>query len=137
VSTKAKTETTNCLPSLLRQGGFVGSTKRTIGYIIYKTRSAGGPDQRGNSKDRKRRKEWLLETFGDGTMAPCSFEDCDTMLTFETVTADRFPLSGKEGGRYIRGNIRPACGHCNSSDGQRVKEIELPPLEPGPTGLTW
>lgn len=105
-----------------------------IGYTIYKTRASGGPDQRGNSKDRKRRKEWLLEEFGDGTTCLCAF-DCGEVLTFETVTADRHPIAGKQGGRYIRGNIRPACARCNSSDGQRVKT--LPPLEAGPTGLTW
>ncbi len=78
----------------------------------------------------------MLETFGDGTMAPCAFE-CGTILTFETITADRYPLSGKEGGRYIRGNVRPACSFCNSSDGQRVKELDLPPLEVDPNGLQW
>lgn len=77
----------------------------------------------------------MLEEFGDGETVVCSFEDCDEVLTFETVTADRWPISGKEGGRYIRSNIRPACTPCNSADGQRVKE--LPPLEAGPTGLTW
>lgn len=77
----------------------------------------------------------MLETFGDGTTAPCSFEDCDTMLTFETITADRYPLSGKEGGSYNRANIRPACGSCNSSDGQRVKEIYVP--EVFESGLQW
>jgi len=79
----------------------------------------------------------MLETFGDGITCVCSFEDCDEILTFETVTADRWPLSGKEGGRYIRSNIRPSCSRCNSSDGQRIKELDLPPLEPGPTGMEW
>ncbi len=79
----------------------------------------------------------MLETFGDGTTCPCAFEGCDKVLTFETVTADRYPKSGKEGGRYIRGNLRPACSFCNSSDGQRVKELDLPPLEVDPNGLQW
>jgi 5-methylcytosine-specific restriction endonuclease McrA len=106
-----------------------------IGYTIYKSRGNGGADLRGNSKDRKRRKEWMLTEFGDGTTVVCSFEDCDEILTYDTVTADRYPLSGKEGGRYIRSNIRPACGACNSADGTRIKN--LPELEAGPTGLTW
>lgn len=101
----------------------------------YKARGLGGPDLRGNSKDRKRRKEWMLEEFGDGTTCVCSFPDCDEVLTFDTITADRYPLSGKEGGRYVRGNIRPACGACNSSDGHRIKA--LPPLEAGPTGMEF
>jgi hypothetical protein len=59
------------------------------------------------------------------------------MLTYKTITVDRYPKSGREGGRYVRGNIRAACSFCNSSDGQRVKELDLPPLEPGPTGMEW
>lgn len=102
--------------------------------MTYKTRGNGGPDLRGNSKDRKRRKEWLLQEFGDGTTCDCAFE-CGTVLTYDTVTADRYPISGKEGGRYVRGNIRPACIGCNAADGQRIKA--LPPLEPGPTGMEW
>lgn len=77
----------------------------------------------------------MLAEFGDGESVVCHFPECDEVLTFDTVTADRYPISGKEGGRYIRSNIRPACGSCNSSDGQRVKE--LPPLEAGPTGMEW
>lgn len=42
---------------------------------------------------------------------------CGTMLTFETLYVDRFPVTGAEGGRYVRGNIRPACGPCNSYHG--------------------
>ena len=102
--------------------------------MTYKTRAMGGPDLRGNNAARKRRKEWLLETFGDGTTCECAFE-CGTTLTFETVTADRYPLSGREGGRYIRSNIRPACLACNSSDGQRVKEIYV--AEVFDTGPQW
>jgi hypothetical protein len=79
----------------------------------------------------------MLEEFGDGTTCECSFEGCTEVLTMETVTADRWPLSGKEGGSYRRDNIRPACGYCNSSDGQRVKEIELPPLVVDPNGIQW
>lgn len=81
-------------------------------------RSKGGPDLRGNSKDRKRRKEWMLTEFGDGTSAPCAF--CGGSLTYETITADRHPIPGCKGGRYIRGNIRPACSDCNSEDGGRL-----------------
>ena len=47
--------------------------------------------------------------------APSSWKK--PMLTFKTMTVDRFPLAGVDGGRYVRGNIRPACGPCNSSDG--------------------
>lgn len=71
---------------------------------------------RGSSYDRRRRKQWLLDTFGDGTTAPCSFDGCEKMLTFKTMTVDRFPLAGEDGGTYKRNNIRPACGPCNFAD---------------------
>jgi len=70
----------------------------------------------GSSYDRRARKRWLLNEFGDGETVPCSFE-CGTILTFETLTVDRFPIPGREGGRYVHGNIRPACMPCNEADG--------------------
>lgn len=87
--------------------------------IIIETRESRIHDKRGNSKNRRVRKEWLLTTFGDGTTCVCSFEDCETELTYETLTVDRWPISGYDGGRYIRGNIRPSCGPCNFSDGAK------------------
>lgn len=59
----------------------------------------------------------MLVAFGDGTTCPCSFDDCDVMLTYETLTVDRWPIPGCKGGRYVRDNVRPACSFCNSSDG--------------------
>lgn len=69
---------------------------------------------RGNTTDRARRRQFLLDRFGDGETAPCAF--CAAPLTLDTVTADRI-VPGREGGRYTRDNIRPACGPCNSADG--------------------
>lgn len=68
-------------------------------------------DLRGNNKDRRRRKEWMLETFGDGTTAPCHW--CDAPLNYEAMTVDRHPVCGHDGGRYTRGNVVPACAACN------------------------
>lgn len=31
------------------------------------------------------------------------------------MTLDRFPLPGRYGGTYSRGNVRPMCMPCNSS----------------------
>jgi hypothetical protein len=73
-------------------------------------------DERGSAAARRARKLWLLAEFGDGTAAPCSF-NCGAVLTFETITIDRYPVPGCRGGRYIRGNIRPACAPCNSVHG--------------------
>lgn len=77
-------------------------------------------NQRGNTKDRARRREWLVDTFGDGVLVRCAFEGCSEMLTKNTVTVDRWPIPGIEGGRYVRGNIRPACSYHNSKDGAMI-----------------
>lgn len=71
-----------------------------------------------NSKARRSLKQWMLDHFGDGTKALCSF-GCGVELDIESVTFDRFPVAGIDGGTYKRGNVRPACGSCNSSDGSR------------------
>jgi hypothetical protein len=80
------------------------------------TRGTTNRNARGGAPARRARKAWLLVQFGDGTTAPCSF-GCGTVLTFDTITVDRFPLPGCQGGTYVRGNIRPACGPCNSEYG--------------------
>jgi hypothetical protein len=77
-------------------------------------------NQRGNTKDRRVRRQWLIDTFGDGKEAQCAFDDCSQMLDIHTITVDRFPIPGVEGGRYVRGNIRPACGYHNSQDGAQL-----------------
>lgn len=79
-------------------------------------RGTSNSSARGSAEDRRRRKQWLLDTFGDGTVALCSFV-CGTELTFDTITVDRYPIAGIDGGTYVRKNIRPACGFCNSKYG--------------------
>lgn len=81
---------------------------------------------RGSSEDRRRRRQWLLDSFGDGTEAPCSY--CQIPVDFETITADRHPIPGCRGGRYVRGNIRPACGPCNSKHGATLRQDEEKPM---------
>lgn len=95
---------------------------------------------RGGSVSRRRRREWLVETYranvdlpdfmvvpadgrfevplGHGQPA-CRCYRCGDLLTVDTVTADRIK-PGIEGGTYKRTNIRPACGHCNSQTGQAL-----------------
>lgn len=82
------------------------------------TRGTSNRDQRGNTRNRHRRKLWLLEAFGDGTWAKCTF--CPVMLDIRTITVDRWPIAGVDGGRYVRGNIRPSCGACASEQGGRM-----------------
>lgn len=86
-------------------------------------RGTSNTNSRGSAAQRRARKAWLLLTF-DLDLGPerarCSF--CQAEVTFDTITVDRFPVPGIEGGRYVRGNIRPACGSCNSLDGIALRE---------------
>jgi hypothetical protein len=77
---------------------------------------------RGSSYSRRRRRLWLLDTFGDGTTAKCY--RCAAELTDSTITVDRI-VPGCQGGRYVRGNIRPACLHCNSETGGAVRRLAV------------
>lgn len=75
---------------------------------------------------RRRRKAWLLEQFGDGSSAPCTMElhhpDCPGTLTLVNVSVDRYPLAGIDGGTYRRDNIRPVFMLCNSAGGGRLSK---------------
>lgn len=79
-------------------------------------------NERGSASSRRALKRWMLDTFGDGVTAPCSF--CGRPLTAETMSKDRYPIPGRKGGRYVRGNVRPACLSCNASEGARQAAIE-------------
>jgi hypothetical protein len=85
----------------------------------------GNGGGRGSSYDRRARKEWLLKEFGDGFVAPCMMDehapDCPGFVRLEDMSVDRWPVPGSQGGRYVRGNIRPAYGPCNFIDGNRLK----------------
>jgi len=74
-------------------------------------------NHRGNSYDRARRRQYLLDTFGDGTTAKCSH--CSETLTNDTITVDRI-VPGRDGGRYVRENIQPSCFPCACAQGGRL-----------------
>ncbi|ATN94049.1 HNH endonuclease [Mycobacterium phage Kumao] len=78
-------------------------------------------NERGGSKQRRARKQWLLDTFGDGTQAPCS--DCGELVDFHTIFVDRI-IPAHLGGTYRRDNIRPHCRTCSCRQGQRMR-LEL------------
>ena len=78
-------------------------------------------DDRGNVHDRRRRREWLVSTFRANVdvhgQPACRCYRCGDLLTVDTVTVDR-RVPGCEGGTYWdKGNLRPACGTCNSETG--------------------
>lgn len=92
---------------------------------------------RGSVYDRAARRRWLLVTFradhdlmvidlpygpiyvevelGEGQIA-CRCYRCGRLLIDDTVTVDRI-RPGCDGGTYVRSNLRPACGPCNSETG--------------------
>src|SRR5690606_18564304 len=89
---------------------------------------------RGGATKRRLRKLWLLHEFGLDGVAMCAF-GCGAMLvfgdpegvveddsgTFAPITVDRHPVPGCDGGTYEPGNIRPACGSCNSRFGGAIR----------------
>lgn len=72
-------------------------------------------NSRGNSKDRRRRRQWLLDAFGNGTTAPCSM--CGRPQDIDSISVDCWPIPRCEGGTYKIGNIRPGCDPCQSRQG--------------------
>lgn len=76
---------------------------------------AGG-EARGNSTDRMRRKVRLLCAFGNGITCPCLLRIhpcCEKSLSYATISVDRL-IPGSAGGRYVWGNVLPACNPCNN-----------------------
>lgn len=119
-------------PSLVRSNDSSGKLRRELVYLGdilelvkpprslnsdgRRARGTSNGNQRGGSAARRARKLWLLDHFGDGEKAECAF-GCGTVVSLDTITVDRFPVPGCQGGTYARGNIRPACSACNSSRG--------------------
>lgn len=77
-------------------------------------------NERGGSADRRRRRQWLLNVFGDGTFAPCHEGECDTLVDLDTLHVDRI-LPAHQGGTYRRDNIRPHCPYHSRLQGARIR----------------
>lgn len=106
-----------------------------------RSRGTSNGNVNGNSEDRRRRRQYLVDTYranedsaiagigenavvvgvplGSGTPS-CRCYRCGTLLTVDTVTADRIK-PGCQGGTYRRENIRPACSDCNSKTGGQTR----------------
>lgn len=78
-------------------------------------------NSRGNSESRRRRRQWLLDEYGDGTTARCwlSGPACQGSVTLDTISVERI-IPGHFGGTYRRENIRPACMPCQSRQGGQM-----------------
>lgn len=83
-------------------------------------RGASNTNDRGNSAQRRARKTWLLEKFGDGETCPCY--RCRRRLSRSMVEADRI-RPGVLGGTYHRSNLRPVCEECNKITGNAVAKM--------------
>jgi len=85
-----------------------------------KVRGTTNQNVRGNTRDRARRKAWLMQHWASDSIGYVRCYRCGIMLNEERLTVDRI-VPGNKGGRYVRGNIRPACRHCNSATANRAK----------------
>lgn len=54
--------------------------------------------------------------------AACRCWRCGKLLTADTVTIDRWPVPGIDGGKYTATNTRPACATCNPTTGATVRK---------------
>lgn len=52
----------------------------------------------------------------------CRCWRCAKLLTADTVTIDRWPVPGIDGGKYTATNTRPACATCNPTTGATVRK---------------
>lgn len=87
-------------------------------------RGTTNANARGSATNRRSRKQWLLDTWGDGNSAPCRLTcspSCLRTVTLLTISVDRI-IPGTLGGTYARNNIRPACLPCNITAGIRLRD---------------
>jgi len=85
------------------------------------TRGCTNRNSRGNSEGRRRRRQWLIDTYGDGSKADCWLAVpgvCAGPVTFETISVERVQ-PGHAGGTYRRDNSGPACPPGQSPQGAR------------------
>lgn len=76
-------------------------------------------DLRGSTRNRRRRRASLLDLFAVDGGTVCHL--CGVFLPRDgRWHVDRWPVAGKDGGRYTRGNIRPACAPCNIDHGVSI-----------------
>lgn len=79
----------------------------------------GRPDYRGSSYDRRRRVQWMIDHYANKGGKTINCVHCGRRMLVNARERqweiDRYPVCGHNGGRYVRGNIAPACRDCNGS----------------------
>lgn len=93
-------------------------------------RGTSNTNDRGSAASRRARRAWMMVKFADDCGDVRCYR-CNLILVNtgswradNYMTVDRI-LPGIEGGRYVRSNIRPACGHCNSETGQALAQARI------------
>jgi hypothetical protein len=84
--------------------------------VLASRRGASNSNLRGNTTQRRARRRWLVEEYGDGELVACFLQisrRCLYVLDEDTVWADRIV----PGGSYAHDNIQPACGPCQMRQG--------------------
>lgn len=98
-------------------------------------RGTSNRNDRGGSPARRARRVWLVVAYASDVPGFCRCYRCGVLLynpddapgpddggvlhparVAVALTIDRI-IPGCQGGRYVRTNIRPACGGCNSETG--------------------
>lgn len=75
---------------------------------------------RGNTRDRAARRSYLIRVYESDAPGHCRCYRCGELLNEAQLTVDRI-VPGCLGGKYVRENIRPACGTCNSEAGATLR----------------
>lgn len=98
-------------------------------------RGTSNADARGSSTARRNRRAWLVKTYESDIKGLTRCYRCGCLLinpdsvpfgtdglgpNIRLLTVDRI-IPGCRGGRYVRENIRPACGPCNSETGGSLR----------------
>lgn len=119
-------------------------------------RGTSNGNQRGSSESRRRRREWLVETYRADvdrmriywpSTNKWTEHDWSEVVASEADSFERLPacrcyrcetlltvntvtvdriIPGCHGGTYRRTNIRPACGGCNSVTGGSLRSDSGP-----------
>ena len=91
--------------------------------VTRRASRGGNKNEVPSAAVRRALKAWMLAEFGDGVTVICT-GGCGRVLFWSEITRDRWPIPGRKGGRYVRGNIRPMCLSCNAAEGARQAAIE-------------
>lgn len=107
----------------------------TISNLKKTHRGNTNKNMRGNTVQRRARRQFLVTKFGDGTTVECHLRlshACKlsaAILTVDTVSVDCYPIPRVDGGTYAQDNIRPACIKCNCRQGGIMTSIRRAKLK--------